>query len=95
MPAAYDALRLLVAVRISVRAEDSGEANPLMPGAQPQALARHEQSPGLFVSGLSPPPGLSTGLLLYFPDSLPRHPRLAAPGLSQRPNSRVPAASGM
>ena len=23
-----------------------------------------------------PPPGLTTGLLLYFPDSLPRHPRL-------------------
>ena len=50
-------------------------------GPRPDALARHEQSPGLFVSGLSPPPGLATGLPLYFPDSLPHHPRLATAGI--------------
>ena len=50
-----------------------------MPGAWPQALARHKQSPGLFVSGLSPPPSAyGRRLLLYFPDSLPHHPRLAS-----------------
>ncbi len=61
------------------RADDGGEANPSMPGAWPQALARHKQSPGLFVSGLSPPPSAyGRRLLLYFQYSLTHHPRLAS-----------------
>ena len=45
-------------------------------GPGPQALARHKQSPGLFVSGLSPPLELTLGLLLYLADPLTRLPRL-------------------
>jgi hypothetical protein len=88
-------LRRKAAVTTVVRAEDGGDANPSMLGAEPRALARHKQSPGLFVSGLSPPPSLTTGLLLCFPDSLPRHPRLGSNVLPLALQSPTSSTSGL
>ena len=36
-------------------AKTVGQPAPAMPGSEAQAFARHKESSGLFVSGLSPP----------------------------------------
>jgi len=42
-----------------------------------------------------PPTGLATGLLLYFPDALPRHPRLGTDVLFFALQTPTSSASGL
>jgi hypothetical protein len=56
-----------------------------MPGRDARALARHKQSTGLFVSGLSPPAsGFARHLLLYFAAAGTQHLRPNEQGFKTR-----------